>query len=274
MPKTLAELVNTIADPGDARAVRDIIENFGDVCPDDAIRQNQLDRDYTYEEFESNPVTALIAGGATGGTAGNENAMAFEDNVFEYHILGTQTITAPSLCATGLDLEMDAYDNDGVEVTQGITAKSRSAFVVGTSPPFFISVKFSIEDVSETDDCAVGFRLAEAYQANIDDYNTWCAFNVQAGTINIETELDNAAGATTDTTETWTGGATKTLTVLVDANGVVTFEIDGVAPSTTAAFTITDGDTVIPFFYFLHLNTSANSVILQSWECGLQSARV
>ena len=271
MAVTLAEFVNSIADPGDAKAIQGIIDNLGEIAPADCIKQSSMDRDYTFEEFETNPVTSLIAGGATGGTAGNENAMAFEDNVFEYHILGTQTITAPHIIATGLNLEMDEHDNDGIEITQGITARSRSAFKVGTSPPFFVKVSFTIADVSETDDCAVGFRLAEAYQANIDDYDTWCAFNIQAGTINIETELDGAAGATTDTTETWANAATKTLTVLVDANGVVTFQKDGIAPTTTAAFTITDADTVVPFFYFLHLNASANHVVLHSWECGLIS---
>lgn len=271
---TLADFVNTIADPGDAKAIEGIMENLGQIIPADSIKQSSLDRDYTFEEFETNPVTAGIKGGAATGTTGDENVMVFEENIFEYHVLGTQSILAPHLIAEGLSIEMDPTDDDGIEVTQGITARSRSAFVVGTSPPFFLRVKFSIEDVSETDDCAVGFRLAEAYQANIDDYRDWCAFNVQAGVINIETEVDAGTTDTTDTTETWTAAQTKTLTILVDANGVVTFQKDGIAPTTTFAFTFTDGDTVVPFFYFLHLNTSANDVVLVSWECGLQSEMI
>ena len=271
---SIGDFVNMISDPKDARALQGALENLGKIIANDILKQSKMDRDYTYEEFETKPMVSTLAsgGGAATGTAGNENLMMFEENSFEYHILGTQTILAPILAATGLDIEMDATDNDGVEITQGITAASRSAFVVGTSAPFFLKVRFSIEDVSETDDLAIGFRLAEAYQANIDSYNTWAAFNIQAGTVNTETELDAGGTTTTDTGETWVNGATKTLEVYVDANGAVTYKIDGVAPTTTVAFSITDGDTVVPFLYFLHLNTSANSVIIRSWECGLQSA--
>jgi predicted RecA/RadA family phage recombinase len=74
---------------------------------DDTIRQTKLDRDFIFEEFESNPVTAKVAGGAASGTGGHQNVMLFEDNAFEYSPKGTQTITAPSLAAGGLDVGMD-----------------------------------------------------------------------------------------------------------------------------------------------------------------------
>jgi len=274
MSLSIGDFVNSIADPADAKAVQGIVENFGDVCPADIIRQSSLDRDYTYEEFETNPVSAGIAGGAATGTAGDENVIILEDNIFEYHMMGTQTILAPSLVATGLLVSLDLTDNDGAEYTQGITAKSRSAFVVGTSPPFFLRVKFSIADVSGTDDCAVGFRLAEAYQANIDDYDTFACLNIIGGAIKTETDIDGAGTTTTDTTDTWGDGETHTLEVYVSAIGAVTYKVDGVAPTTTVAMTITDGDTVVPFFYFLHATTSPGNIILQSWECGPQSAMV
>jgi len=204
------------------------------------------------------------------GTAGDENLLIFDDNVFEYHILGTQTIAAPVRVATGLDVGMDQTADDGIEITQGILANSRSAFVVGTSKPFFLKVKFSIADVSGTDDCAVGFRLAEAYQANIDDYNTFACLNVISGAIKTETDIDGAGTTTTDTTDTWGDGETHTLEVYVDANGAVTYKVDGTVPTTTIAMTITDADTVIPFFYFLNHTDLAGAVVIESWECGLQ----
>ena len=51
-------------------------------------------------------------------------------------------------------------------------------------------MKFAIADVSDTDDCAFGFRKVEAYQANIDDYDEMAALNVISGDIKIETILE------------------------------------------------------------------------------------
>jgi hypothetical protein len=116
----------------------------------------------------------------------------------------------------------------------------------------------------------VGFRKAAAYTANIDDYTDFAVLNVISGDIYIETADDNAATTSTDTTDNWADGASKTLEVYVSAAGVVTYKIDGVAPTTTAAFTFDNGDTVVPFFYFLHAADVAGSVLLESWECGLQ----
>lgn len=206
------------------------------------------------------------------GTAGDENLLIFDDNIFEYHVLGTQTISAPVRSATGLNVGMDQTENDGVEVTQGILANSRSAFVVGTSKPFCLKVKFTIPDVSGTDDCLVGFRLAEAYQADVDDYNDMAALNVVSGDIEIHTILNDATTGETDTTDDWANTETHTLEIYVDSNGVTTFKIDGEAPSTTATFTFDDGDTVVPFFYFLHDSDKADALTLVSWECGLTSA--
>ena len=238
--------------------------------PEDTVKQSWLDRRFTLEEFEANPVTAKIGGGAAGAATGDENVMAFEDNIFEYHILGAgQTITAPSLAASGLNISLDLAADEGLEISQGITARSRSAFVIGTDA-FYMKATLTITDVSGTDDCAVGFRTAEAYQANIDDYNNMAVLNVISGAINIETIDDNAATTTTDTTDTWGDTESHTLAVYVDVNGVVTYQIDDAAPTATAAFTWDDGDTVVPFLYFLHTGDFAENTYLELFECGLQ----
>ena len=268
---TIAEYINNIHDPAEKRALQKIFENIGEVIPNDSLKQKKIDRDYTFEEFKSCPVAAKKnVGGAPTGTTGDENLLIFDDNIFEYHILGTQTIVAPVISSTGLNIGMDQTDNDGIELTQGILANSRQAFVVGTAQPFFLKVKFTIPDVSGTDDCAVGFRKAEAYQANIDDYDEMACLNVISGNIKIETILNDGATTTTDTTDDWADGETHTLEVYVDANGAVTYKIDGVAPSTTAAFSFDSGETVIPFMYFLHSAEVAGAVTLISWECGIQ----
>lgn len=226
---------------------------------------------YTLEEFRAIPVCVKNDGYSTPtGTAGDVNVFSTAGNHFEYNIKGTQTILAPAFSASGYDVSFDQTDNDGVEITQGITARSKAAFTIGTDAAFFATATFSIADVSGTDDCAFGFRKTASYTANIDDYTDFAALNVISGDINIETALNNAATTTTDTTDNWADGETHTLTVKVSSAGVVTYQIDGRAPTTVAAFTFDSGDVVVPFFYFLHSSDVAGAVNMTKWEVGLQ----
>ena len=227
---------------------------------------------FTSIEFEGIPVTQLIGGGAATGTTGDENAMIIDGEAFEYHILGTQTIVSPVSAADGLNVGMDQAENDGAEFTNGITSGSKSAFTVGTSAAFYAKCSFIIPNVSGTDDCAFGFRKAEAYQANIDDYDEMACLNVISGNITIETILNNGATSSTDTTDDWADTEEHTLEVYVSAAGVVTFKIDGAAPTTTATFTFDDAEVVVPFFYFLHAAAPvAGAVTLTKWEVGYQA---
>lgn len=238
----------------------------------DAINRRFWDEKYVYENFKQNPASAKVGGGAAGGTAGDENVLIFPDTAFEYHILGTQTITAPKISASGLDLgSMDATDNDGLELNHGVLSSQIPSFTIGTDAAFFLRARFSIADVSGTDDCAVGFRKVEANQANIDDYADMAVLNVISGDIKIETIVGGAATTTTDTTDNWADTETHELKILVSAAGVVTYQIDGSAPTTTAAFTFTDALNVMPFFYLLNATDLHGAIPLMEWECGYQA---
>lgn len=240
----------------------------------DAISRNVWDNNYQYENWTQIPITAAKAGGATSGTATN---VLYTPNLYlEYQPKGTQTILAPVVVSvsegiSALNIGMDQTDNDGVELCAGILNSNPMAFKIGEDAAFFLRVRFSIEDVSGTDDCAVGFRLAEAYQANIDDYNDMAVLNVISGDINIETILNGAATVTTDTTDNWADNATHQLEVFVSNSGVVTYTIDNVAPTVTAAYTFRDGIYVVPFMFFLNATDLAGQVNILEWECGFQS---
>lgn len=241
----------------------------------DAISRNYWDK-YFFEDWNANPVTAKVAGGAAGGTAGDTNLMMTRDNVWEYNIKGTQTITAPSIVnvsagVNALNIGMDQTDNDGVEICSGILSGNRFAFLTGTDNAFFFRCRFSIADVSGTDDCAIGFREAEAYQANIDDYTDMAVLNVISGNITIETILNGAATVSTDTTDNWADGETHELKVIVSSAGVVTYEIDGQEPTVTAAYTFTSGLYVVPFIFFLNATDLAGAVNFLEMECGYVS---
>ena len=152
----------------------------------------------------------------------------------------------------------------------GITSRSKAAFTVGTDPAFYAKMKFTITDVSDTDDCLFGFRKAEAYQANVDDYDEMAAFNVNAGAIYLSTILNGGGTTDTDTTETWADTIQHTLEVLVSKAGVVTYKLDDAPPTVVAAFTFDDAEVVVPFFHFLHAAASTAGIVLDEIEVGLQ----
>lgn len=253
---------DTMMGNGDAELPNGIITN-GPV--------READSYHILEYFDCEPVSVAKAGaGAATGTGGDENLMNLNRSIWEYHMLGTQTILSPTMGVGGLDVNMDQTDDDGVECCLGINAANRGVFVVGTAPAFFARMKFSIADVSGTDDCAFGFRKVEAYQANIDDYDEMAALNVISGNITIETILNAGATTATDTTNNWADAATHELEVKVSAAGVVTYKIDGVDPLVTAAFTFDDAEVVVPFFYALNASDVAGEIVLIEFECGLQ----
>jgi len=273
MADTIAKQIAQVTDNATRAALQKVLEKIADgtLLDDDSIKQSKLNRRYVLEEFETVPVVQVKdVGGAPTGTEGDENILMTEDNIFEYHIIGTQAIVAPVKAATGLNVGMDQADNDGVEVCGGIAANNRMTFVVGTDA-FFFKLRFTIPNVSGADDCAMGFRKVEAYQGLIDNYDEMAALNVISGNITIETILNAGATGATDTTDNWGDAETYTLEVYVDLEGVTTFKIDGAPPTTTAAFTFDAAEVVTPFFFLTHANADqAGAVTLVSWECGLQ----
>lgn len=189
--------------------------------------------------------------------------------IMEYININTQTLLAPNITATGLDIALDLTDTDGAEYGFGILNGSPGHFTVGTDLAFYMRAKITITDVSGTDDFAIGWRKVEAYQAAVDDYDEMAAFNIISGDIYTETIINGASTVSTDTTNNWADLATKTIQVNVSAAGVVTYTIDGLTPTTTVAYTFDDAEEVVPFIYFIHDANLAETTILQTLEVGL-----
>ena len=242
----------------------------------DAISRNFWDQNYQYENWKQSPISSCKTGGATSATL--TNVLYSPLIQLEFEPLSTQV--APTLAPqivtvsegiSGLDIGMTQTDDVGVELCPGTLNSNHLAFNIGESNAFFFRVKFSIADVSGTDDCAVGFRKVEAYQANIDDYADMAVLNVISGNITIETILGGAGTVSTDTTDNWTDTQTHQLEVFVSSSGVVTYTIDNVAPTVTAEYTFTDNLYVVPFMYLLNSTDLAGAVVILEWECGFQS---
>ena len=234
-----------------------------------------------YHEFRGDVLTSKRLGGAATGATGDRNLLlspgwGFQQPLaLEYFILGAgQTILAPVLTANGLNIGLDQAAAEGLELTMGINARSPVAFVVGTDRPFYFAVRVKVEDASGVNPLLVGFRKAEAYRADFNDYDEMAAIGIQGtadpNTIKLATILNNAATVVTDTTNTWADLAAKTLKAKVGANRAVTYELDGAAPAAVAAYAFDAGEVVVPFVHLLNAADLGGAVELISWDCGYQ----
>ena len=229
--------------------------------------------------INSNPVmsTAANTGGAPTGATGDTNLMAMQNGaIMEQFIIGAgQTIIAPRMDANGLLISLDLTNTEGAEYNFGARNLSKCAFTIGTSAAFFFQVGLYINDMDGAAPYVIGFRKVEANNATFADYTDYATIGMIAGssTTNIVTATElNAGGQTvTDTTDAWGGdGSTNTLAVLVSAAGVVTYTINGSAPSASAAFTFDNGDVVMPFIRIGH-SAAATQVDITSLKCGFQA---
>lgn len=228
--------------------------------------------------FNAAPVmaTKVNTGGVPTGATGDENLMVFQSGeIKEQHILGAgQTIIAPIMEAAGLLISLDLTDNEGAEYSWGILANSKHAYTIGTSPAFFYEVRFTLADVTGVDPFYIGFRKQEAYQAAFTGYTDYALIGVEetqnSALITIADELNGGGTTYTNSTDAWADTQTHTLKVLVSATGVVTYLIDGVAPTATHAFTFDTADVVMPCCYFLHGAAAPGTMHVVHEKVGLQ----
>jgi len=213
------------------------------------------------------------------GATGEINQWGFRcGNTLAVHAIGTQTLLAPALAVTGLNVAGDLTNNDGWAMRGRSVASlgtlNKDYFTVGTSPAFFFKVKFSIADVSGLDDLRCGFAKVEAHNANPDALDELATMGVVTGDINTKTIINNASTVTTDLTAPssgdWADGAIHTFKILVSAAGVVTYELDDTAPTGAVAFTFDDTEVVTPYWFHRFDATSPGAIIWQTFEFGLQ----
>ena len=182
--------------------------------------------------------------------------------------------------AVGYNLQLDgeAVDNGGFEWVpgNGVNANASNKFVVGTNSGYF-DATFWTSDWTDYDCVAIGFRIAgvafETGHAAIlaaasgdPLYTDFVAFGVQsADDIQIATALNDGDRTYTDSTQVPTDSDNLRLRVDLSSAGVVTYShvsnaIAGAgtlaAPTTTAAYTFDDGDTLIPYMVALKNGTA------------------
>lgn len=243
------------------------------------LTANYVTRDGVELSFLANPVmsTALNTGGAPTGVTGDVNLMAVREGIImEQFILGAgQTIIAPRMDTNGLLVSLDLTVAEGAEYNFGAgRTNSPLAFTIGTSPAFMFELRFRINDMDGAAPYIFGFRKSEANNATFANYTDYVGIGMNAGTsatnIVIYDELNSGGQTITNTTDLWGGdGTTNTLTVLVSAAGVVTYLINGLAPTATHAFTFDNGDVVCPYIRIEH-SATPTQVNLVSMKIGSQ----
>ncbi len=224
--------------------------------------------------FANQPILGGIAGAALATTDAITQLMVADGEMFEYLNIGAQTILGPAWTSAGLNISRDLTENEGTELTMGITARAKHAYTVGTTKPFYFQVTMTIADVSAHDHLLVGWRKAEAYQADWEGYDELAAFNIVSGDIKTSYILNNATTVTVDSTDNWADTASKTIRVEVDQAGRVTYWIDGVRPTIISATPFDAGEVVVPFIHIVHDSAgnglgAGDAVTLTALECGL-----
>ena len=231
----------------------------------------------TNTTWKADPVLQAIAntGAAPVGTDTATNIMQCQEGEVRYiYNIGTQTIIAPRMEAEGLLVSLDQTDNEGCEINFGVLTNSKHAYTIGTSPAFYCQYEFTLADVTGCDPVGIGFRKQEANNSVLESYTDFAWIGVSesdtTAVVSLKTRLNSGSVTTTNTTDAWADGETHTLAVFVDGSGNVTYTIDGVAPTATAAFQFDTGDVVMPFFHGLHGTTAPGDWHLVSEKIGLQ----
>lgn len=219
--------------------------------------------------------STATTGAAPSGATGAVNLMCMQGgDIMQQFIMGAgQTIIAPRMTATGLRVSLDLTATEGAEYNWGMAATDKHAYTIGTSPAFNMTIGFTVADVTGANPILVGFRKQQANDGTYTNYTDYALIGlnngVNPGTIIIEDCLNGGAAVQTDTTDAWADGETHVLTITVSAAGVVSYRIDGAAPTVTHAFTFDAGDVVSPFFHFIHGAAAPGTIDWVGLACGL-----
>jgi hypothetical protein len=229
-------------------------------------------------------------GTAMSGTAGESNLIYMDDKLWEEFVIGTQTITTPTVNATGIDWTLDdgAAGGDGWALTPlGHHINAPLVYTIGTDPAFFCRLKVQVTDWSGCK-LSVGFHggaaTVQAHQGTWANYTDKACIEQHAGgavDVYTSTALNNAGDVDTDTLINLTDGDVADFRVYVSAAGVVTYGL-WIAPTATptvfteqtltvAAYTFDDGDIVLPLIYMVDHTDRAANVILKEFWCGYQA---
>lgn len=239
----------------------------------DAISRTVWDTNYALDTFNMNPLSCMLAGGATSGTDGDTNVLITNQGLYEFTTIGTQTVLAPVIDDVGLNWAQTATEDQGQEITVGRTASSPFSFKIGTSAAFYLRTQWTVKVVDGVLPLIVGFMITDTFEADFTDYTDYAmvGINDADGALFTETNKGGAGEISVDTTQAAVDEVPFSLEVLVSKTGVATFLINGQAPLVTQAYTFRNGVTVVPVMRTVQSATTTDQVSNSWFECGFQS---
>ena len=226
------------------------------------------ERSYQYEPCNVQPVlTGVLGSGDPAGTTGAQGRAIFPGGDVLMHVKGAgQTVLGPWYeGAEGmLNVAGDVANAEGYEYVfnGGLAAVGRHFLEVGVGNPIFARLGLRIETVAGTSDCAFGFRAADAFTANLDDYDDFAVINVQAGDVFIETNTAGAGTVSTDSGLNWLDDETHDVMLIVgnaagQGDGYTQFFLDG-AQISVLPHTFADALVLVPWAFHLQNATTTN----------------
>ena len=257
----------------------------------EAIREDANIED-TFQQAFTVGHTNQVDGTVYTGAAAERLGFNTGSNPFELYVSGVATgaaVVGPWQDASGLNFTSSAGGTgpDDWEIGHGTTSQSKAAYTVGSfggNKRAFFECTVDVTDISDVTEMWMGWRKAEAYQADPDNYDEMASFNVGEdadGQIELHTILNGGATGNVDTTETdWADGAAYKLRIEVENNGKCHFFIsaadtthagaaalDANTPTVTTDFSFDAGEVILPFLRF-HTETGDPVATVNNWKVG------
>jgi hypothetical protein len=203
-------------------------------------------------------------------TAGTVNMLDFGSGLRLMQVSLASGSAAPTMTASGLEINAGATNTYGVELVGGILGASGRPFVVGRDPAFKFCAKAYTTTVAGHTYFYAGFRKSEPFQATYTSYATYAQIGHKAGTIYTNTESAGGGNTETSGVDTISDATTHTFCALVSSAGVTTFTVDGTAPATTQAYTFPSGASIVPYVMTVESSTTSAHTYLTDWLVAYQ----
>lgn len=177
--------------------------------------------------------------------------------------IGTQTIVAPVLNATGLLLDQDDTNAEGSHTSANQQALGDQSFIVGQTA-FSVTARVVAADWTDTM-FMVGFRKKAVYTADFNDYTDLAAIGGGAAdgdSITTQGILNNAATVATDSGTNFADGVSMLLQIRVAIDGTVSAYFANASGGWTSApiysagtttLIFDAGDEMIPFYQHVNI---------------------
>ena len=187
--------------------------------------------------------------------------------------------TLPAQDATGLDtMAGNDTDSDVNEYFSGVLGASGRPYWVGIDPAFYACAKLKIVDVSDSANINFGFQGVNSTaagailpNATVGSHLNYALIGSVSGDIKTQTGIAGT-DVITDTTDNWADNETHRVCVFVSGAGAVTYTLDGAAPTTVVAATLSSGIGFVPYLYEINSSCSAAcaEIYLLEWTTGFQ----